>query len=260
MNALSPEELSDFLRAKAEQYATQSFIADDPIQIPHAFSEAADIEISGLIAATLSWGNRKTIIAKSKELMDRMDQSPADFIANATSEDLKALNGFKHRTFTDEDIKGLVLSLQHLYSQYDSLGAFFTTHLPESATNLGPAFHAFKTYLLANGLPARGGKHFGDPNTGSACKRMVMYSRWMARPNTEGIDFGLWNAVSPALLSIPLDVHSGRVGRSLGLLTRTQNDWKAVGELDQNIRKILPQDPAQLDYALFGLGVYEGWT
>jgi len=260
MSDLSAAELSDFLRAKAQQYATQSFIADDPIQIPHAFEAPVDIEISGLIAATLSWGNRKTIIAKSKELMDRMDQSPADFIANASSEDLQALNGFKHRTFTDEDIKGLVVALQALYHDYPNLGAFFRQHLHESATDLGPAFHAFKSYLLANGLPARGGKHFGDPNTGSACKRMVMYSRWMVRPNTEGIDFGLWKEISPALLSIPLDVHSGRVGRSLGLLTRKQNDWKAVSELDDSIRKILPQDPAQLDYALFGLGVYEGWT
>jgi len=260
MSTLSPSELSDFLSTKAAQYATHSFIADDPIQIPHQFSNSHDIEISGLIAATLSWGNRKTIIAKSKELMDRMDQSPAAFVFEATHQDLNALKGFKHRTFTDSDIKGLVLALQRLYNDYRSLGHFFYSHLPAAAENLGPAFHSFKKYLLANGLPQRGGKHFGDPLTGSACKRLVMYSRWMARPSKEGIDFGLWSDISPTLLSLPLDVHSGRVGRSLGLLTRKQNDWKAVLELDQSIRQILPEDPAQLDYALFGLGVYEGWT
>ena len=152
------------------------------------------------------------------------------------------------------------MGLQALYAEYGSIGQFFAAHLTPHSQDLGPAFHAFKKFLLSNGLPARAAKHFGDPEGGSACKRIVMYSRWMARPNTEGIDFGLWEEVSPKLLSLPLDVHSGRVARSLGLLERKQNDWKAVQELDTRIRAISPEDPAKLDYALFGLGVYEGWT
>lgn len=255
---LSKKELGQFLIEKAALYARESFVSDDPIQIPHSFSKPRDIEISGLIAATLSWGSRKTIIAKSAELMDRMDQSPADFIMNATESELASLEGFKHRTFQSIDIQGLVIALKALYLQYDTIGNFMLDHLPRDAQNLGPAFSSFKQFLLQNGLPARASKHFGDPLKGSACKRMVMYSRWMSRTDKEGIDFGIW-PVDSALLSIPLDVHTGRVARSLGLLTRKQDDWKALMELDGAVREILPEDPAKLDYALFGLGVYEGW-
>jgi len=255
---LPKEELKDFLIDKAKEYAQYSFIQDDPIQIPHFYSNTKDIEVSGLIAATLSWGGRKTIIAKSKDLMERMDHSPSDFIQNANASDLQSFNGFVHRTFKDDDIKGLVLSLQKLYGEYNSIGDFFKQSLQPADTNIGGAFSAFKTFLLNNGLPQRASKHFGDPLKGSACKRLVMYARWMARPNTEGIDFGIWD-IDPALLSIPLDVHSGRVARSLGLLTRKQSDWKAVIELDSSVRLIAPEDPSKLDYALFGLGVYEGW-
>ena len=255
---LSKGELAEFLVEKAEQYARKSFVEDDPIQIPHRFSHPRDIEISGLLAATLSWGNRTTIIAKSTDLMNRMDESPGSFVAGASESDLKSLDGFKHRTFQDVDIKGLLVALQQLYREYDSIGAFFAAHLGNDAEDLGPAFLAFKRYLLTHGLPQRASKHFGDPSKGSACKRLVMYSRWMTRSNSEQIDFGLW-PISPALLSIPLDVHSGRVARSLGLLSRSQNDWKAVKELDTRVRDILPNDPAKLDYALFGLGVYEQW-
>ena len=254
---LKRHELKEFLLEKADQYAQKSFIKDDPILIPHRFSASDDIEISGLIAATLAWGQRKTIITKSDDLMHRMDHSPADFIRNAQQRDLKVFHGFVHRTFQAQDIQGLVLALQTLYEEYPSLGAFFKAHLQEQ-NNLGMAYTAFKAYLLKNGLPSRAAKHFGDPLKGSACKRITMYTRWMVRTAKEGIDFGIWD-IDPALLSLPLDVHSGRVARSLGLLSRKQNDWKAVEELNEGVRAIEPNDPARMDYALFGLGVYEGW-
>ena len=255
---LSTEELKGFLLEKSDQYATKSFIEDDPIQIPHRFTDPLDIEISGLIAATLSWGQRKTIISKASELMDRMDQQPAEFVQNATADDYASLEGFVHRTFQGADIIGLVKSLKELYAEYGSIGSFFERHIAEDVPNLEQGLNSFKKYLLSNGLPMRASKHFGDPSKGSACKRMIMYTRWMTRTNQEGIDFGLWN-ISPSKLSLPLDVHSGRVARSLGLIQRTQNDWKTVMELDTGVREILPEDPAKLDYALFGLGVYEGW-
>lgn len=254
---LKKAELREFLLEKADQYAKRSFITEDPILIPHKFSDPKDIEISGLIAATLAWGQRKTIIAKSEDLICRMDHSPWEFVSGATKSDLDNFEGFIHRTFKAEDIQGLVVALRKMYTQYNSIGEFFEQHLG-TEDHLGSSFNAFKQYLLNHGLPQRAAKHFGDPAKGSACKRMVMYSRWMARTNKEGIDFGIWD-IDPAKLSLPLDVHSGRVARSLGLLKRKQSDWKAVMELDQAVRKIAPEDPARLDYALFGLGVYEGW-
>ena len=255
---LNKGELKAFLDEKAFQYNQPKFLEEDPIQIPHRYATKEDIEISGFLTAIISWGNRKTIIAKSNDLMDRMDRSPAEFIRSASESDLEAFNGFVHRTFQSEDIKGLARGLKMLYQEYESLGAFFKAHVRDGDAHLGHTFQAFKGYLLSNGLPLRAGKHFGDPSNGSACKRLIMFTRWMVRSNKEGIDFGLWD-IDPALLSLPLDVHSGRVARSLNLLKRKQNDWKAVEELDLSIRKIAPNDPARLDYALFGLGVYEGW-
>lgn len=255
---IAPEDLSDFLLEKATKYAVASFVEDDPVQIPHDFENPLDIEISGLLAATLSWGARATIIAKSKELLQRMDGSPYAFVREHSPAELKQLDGFVHRTFQSEDLKGLVVALRQLLERYASVGHFMKAHVDPSDDHLGEAFDAFRTFLLENGLPARAAKHFGSPAKGSATKRLVMYSRWMARPATEGIDFGLWS-ISPAKLSLPLDVHSGRVARTLGLLQRRQNDWKAVRELDAGIRALNPEDPAKLDYALFGLGVYEGW-
>lgn len=254
---LPQEELREFLLNKADQYAKKSFINDDPIGIPHRFSNNQDIEISGLIAATLSWGQRKTIISKSQDLLVRMDNSPWEFVQGCTKADLSVFDGFVHRTFQSDDIKGLVMALKKLFVEYNSLGKFFSTHM-NNEHHLGSAMIQFKNYLLKNGLPSRASKHFGDPSKGSACKRMIMYSRWMTRSNKEGIDFGIWD-INPAYLSLPLDVHSGRVARILGLLKRKQNDWKAVMELDCAVREIDPNDPARLDYALFGLGVYEGW-
>jgi uncharacterized protein (TIGR02757 family) len=254
---LPEEELREFLLNKADQYAQKSFISDDPIGIPHRFSKDKDIEISGLIAATLSWGQRKTIISKSQDLMIRMDNSPAEFVQGCTTTDLKVFDGFVHRTFQSEDIKGLIVALKQLHSEYQSIGAFFKAHM-DNERHLGAAMVEFKRYLLMNGLPFRASKHFGDPSKGSACKRMVMFSRWMTRSNKEGIDFGIWD-IDPAYLSLPLDIHSGRVARILGLLNRKQSDWKSVMELDSSARMIDPKDPARLDYALFGLGVYEGW-
>jgi len=89
--------------------------------------------------------------------------------------------------------------------------------------------------------------------------RRNMYLRWMVRKDNRGVDFGIWNSISPSILSCPLDIHSGNVARKLGLITRNQNDSKAVFELDMNLRELDKNDPVKYDFALFGLGVFEGF-
>jgi uncharacterized protein (TIGR02757 family) len=86
-----------------------------------------------------------------------------------------------------------------------------------------------------------------------------MFLRWMVRKDNNGVDFGIWKKVSSSDLSCPLDVHSGRVARKLGLLKRSQNDHKAVIELDNSLRKLDKTDPVKYDFSLFGLGVFEGF-
>ena len=119
------------------------------------------------------------------------------------------------------------------------------------------AIHKFKSYFFEIEHLKRSLKHISDPLKNSAAKRINMFLRWMVRSNESGVDFGIWNSISPAKLSCPLDVHSGNVARKLGLLKRKQNDAKAVKELDNALRKLDATDPVKYDFALFGLGIFE---
>lgn len=252
---MDTRELKSFLDAKVEQYNHPQFLESDPIQIPHQFSKREDIEISAFLTATIAWGNRKSIIANANRMMELLDHSPSDFILNHTTTDLSRLNNFVHRTFNAEDFAFFIDGLRHVYQHHGGLEASF---LPQKIENsLQPSISRFKHYFFEIPHQKRSEKHVSDPLKGSAAKRLNMFLRWMVRPNSTGVDFGLWKTISPALLSCPLDVHSGNVARKLGLLNRRQNDATALAELDKNLRKLDALDPVKYDFALFGLGAFE---
>ena len=250
---MQQNELKDFLEAKYRTFCKPDFVETDPIQIPHQFTRKQDIEIAGLFAALFAWGQRVTIINKAKELLERMDQAPYDFVKNATDEDLKTLSGFVHRTFNDADLIGMVKALKTFYHSNDSLEKLFLH--PDDHSNYKNGLTHFKTFFVENGILPRTLRHLPDPFKGSAAKRINMYLRWMVR--NDDVDFGIWTNLSTAKLSCPLDVHSGRVARLLGLLNRQQNDWRAVEELNQSLRQLDGFDPVKYDFALYGLGVFE---
>ena len=252
---MTTAELKDFLDYKVKQYNTPEFISTDPVQIPHKFTRKEDIEISGFLTATISWGNRKSILKNANSLMELFDNAPFDYILNHSEEDLENLQSFVHRTFNNIDLKYFIRSLQNIYLHHGGLEKVFTAHAtPQS---LQPAIHEFKKIFFELPHETRTEKHVSDPVRNSAAKRINMYLRWMVRPSTGGVDFDLWRELSPSQLSCPLDVHSGNVARKLGLLKRKQNDAKALQELDKNLRKLDPHDPVKYDFALFGLGVFE---
>lgn len=256
---MNKKDIADFLEEKYLQYNASNFIEDDPILIPHSFSRKEDIEISGLFSSILAWGNRKSIIKNAKSLMERMDQQPFDFIINHENNDLKNFDGFKHRTFNSVDVSTFIKSLQALYKEYNSLGNYFQSSFDQHKTQ-DVVLSNFKKEFFENAFAERSKKHLPDPLKGSAAKRMCMYFRWMTRKDHNKVDFGIWNdQVSTANLHLPLDVHTGNVSRSLGLLKRKQNDWKAVSEITEELKKIDPNDPVKFDFALFGLGVNEGF-
>lgn len=254
---MKSSELKEFLDEKAAFYNNPAFIATDPIQIPHQFNKKEDIEIAAFLVATIAWGNRKSIINNGAKLMQRMGNAPFDFIMNFSEEDTPALSGFVHRTFNETDLGYFLKSLQHIYMQHGGLEHIFFKHA--EADTLQPAIHHFKTVFF--GLPhlPRTEKHISDPMKNSAAKRINMFLRWMVRKDANGVDFGIWNTLSPAQLSCPLDVHSGNVARKLKLVKRKQNDAKALYELDTALRKLDPNDPVKYDFALFGLGVFENF-
>ncbi|QYA27241.1 TIGR02757 family protein [Gramella sp. MT6] len=252
---MSRSEIKEFLDEKVIRYNTPKFIESDPIQIPHLFSKKEDIEIAGFLTATIAWGNRKSILNNSEKLMKLMDMSPYDFVVNHQESDLDNLDGFVHRTFNSTDLKYFIKALNNIYQNHTGLERIFTEG--SEINSLQPAIHNFKSVFFEIPHEKRTEKHVSDPLKNSAAKRINMFLRWMVRDDRTGVDFGLWKNLSPSQLSCPLDVHSGNVARKLGLLKRKMNDAKALAELDQNLRKMDPQDPVKYDFALFGLGVFE---
>ena len=251
------QELKDFLNEKADQYNQPEFIENDPISIPHRFSKKQDIEIAGLFAAVLAWGQRKTIIRKSLELMERMDNDPYNFILNHNDRDLKRFKDFKHRTFNETDTLFFIESLKTIYSNQSSLEASFHVEgEPKIEKGLIKFYHTF----FGIDHPRRTQKHLPTPERKSTCKRINMYLRWMVRSDERGVDFGLWKKISPAQLICPCDVHVDRVARKLKLITRKQTDWQTALELTENLKKFDPIDPVKYDFALFGLGIDEPST
>jgi uncharacterized protein (TIGR02757 family) len=253
---LSLDELREFLDAKVLEFNTPAFIPGDPVSIPHRYRRKEDIEISGFLAATIAWGNRGMIVRNGHRMMDMLGDSPFDFVLHHRDRHLGRLETFVHRTFNATDMVFFIKALHNLYVNGPGLEGIFARHQEENS--LQNAIHVLHEYFFELPHPARTRKHVADPAAGSAAKRINMFLRWMVRKDSAGVDFGIWDSISPAKLSCPLDLHSGRVARMLGLLTRRQNDHKAVLELDASLRKFDPHDPARYDFALFGLGIRFG--
>lgn len=251
------EDLKDFLDRKSEKYNRLEFIENDPISIPHLFQKKQDIEIAGFFAATLAWGQRKTIIRKCKELMTLMDNNPHEFILNHSEKDLKQLLDFKHRTFNATDLLYFIESLRHYYREFDSLESAFYSSLQDETVEQGLIKFHHRFFELDH--PHRTRKHLPTPERKSTCKRLVMFLRWMVRNDNKGVDFGIWRKISPSQLICPCDLHVDRVARKLKLIKRKQTDWQTALELTTNLRKLDPADPVKYDFALFGLGIDEGW-
>jgi len=251
------DDLKEFLEEKYREYNRNWFIDSDPVSIPHLFTKKEDIEIAGFLAATIAWGNRKSILTNANRLMQLMDNAPHDFVLNAKAADLKPLNAFVHRTFNGVDTTYFIKALNTIYKKHGGMERAFSAGIQKGDGDVANAISHFRALFFAGSHPERTLKHVSNPIAGSSSKRLCMYLRWMVRSDEFGVDFGLWKGISPAILSCPLDVHSGNVARKLGLLARTQNDWRAVTELTNKLKEYDPADPVKYDFALFGLGVFE---
>ncbi len=251
-------KLTTLLDEKVQQYNNISFIKTDPVSIPHRFTKLQDIEIAGFFAAIFAWGNRTTIINKTTELLQIMDNAPHDFVLNADAAALTRLESFKHRTFNTTDLLYCMEFFKHHYSNNTSLQTAFTKWMHKTDADVENALTGFHHYFFSLPyIPERTRKHIATPQKKSSCKRLNMFLRWMVRQDDCGVDFGIWKNIKPAQLICPLDVHVARVARNTGLLQRTQNDWQAAVELTGNLRTLDAQDPVKYDFALFSLGVLE---
>ena len=245
--------LKEFLDEKYNKYNTPRFIETDPIQIPHRYTKKEDVEIAAFLTATIAWGNRKMIIRNADRIVNLLDNDPYEFVMNATDDEIESIANFVHRTFNPTDLHFFLKSLRNIYKNHNGLEAVFSKYsgdIPKALIN-------FREIFFEIPFPERSSRHISNVSKNSATKRLNMFLMWMIRWDNRGVHFGIWNKINPSALFLPLDVHTGNVGRKLGLLTRKQNDWKAVAEITGNLRKFDSIDPVKYDFALFGLGVFE---
>lgn len=250
--SLEFKEIKELLNVKVEQFNTVDFIKDDPVLLPHRFRKKQDIEIIGFIVALIAWGKRKMIIDNGNKLIEIMDHSPFDYVMNYETGMLSE-KAFVHRTFNTDDLDFILRALKDCYSKNESLEDWFALNTDEKGVK--QRIINFRRYFMDTPHEKRSEKHIANPEKGSASKRINMFLRWMVRKDEKGVDFGIWNSIGMEELYVPLDVHTGNVARTLRLITRKQDDWKALEELMGNLREMDDKDPCRYDFALFGLGV-----
>ncbi len=262
INPITDEELHRlklFLDPVIDEVEVPEYIASDPVMFMHRYDDIEDRNLAGFISALLAWGRRDVVIAKIVDLFARFETGPADFIGNLTTRDELCLAGFRHRTFTADDIRWILRALHRILQQFGSFESFWSDchrlaskAKPETRPLLSVFYERFFEQIPE--APKRVGKHIASPGKHSSCKRLYLYLRWTIRTNS-CVDPGTMGFMPPSDLMIPLDVHVARFSRMFGLLTRPVNDWKSVCQLTETLRKMDPVDPVRYDYALFGLGV-----
>jgi len=248
--------LKEFLDEKYDLYNRPEFIDSDPIQIPHLYTRKEDIEIAGFLAATIAWGQRKSIITNAHKLMALMGNNPYDFVMEARAPQLEKLRSFVHRTFQGVDCYFFILALRNIYQKHSGIEKVFANEF-RASQNMADAIRHFREVFFEIECLPRTFKHVPNIDKGASAKRLNMYLRWMVRNDNRGVDFGIWPSVPSAALYLPLDLHTGNVSRKLGLLSRKQSDWQAVTEVTNRLRELDPNDPIKYDFALFGLGIFE---
>ena len=251
---MNKEELRDLLEHLHDKYNRPEFIEPDPISIPHSFSDRHDREVAGFMAATIAWGNRKAIVKSAARMMQYMDYSPADFVRNASASELAHLQSYVHRTFNGQDFTDFVLAIRGITERWGGIGGFFEQNYV-ATQSIPQVLSLFRKEFFSIEHNPHCEKHLSSIDKGAACKRLNMYLRWFVRQDDRGVDFGLWKKIPMSALYLPLDVHTGNMGRALGLLTRKQSDWKATDEITRSLREFCSDDPVRYDYSLFGAGI-----
>jgi uncharacterized protein (TIGR02757 family) len=252
------DKLKLFLNNKVKLYNNPAFIKDDPISIAHSFTKKQDIEIAGFFAAIFSWGNRTTIVNKSKDLMKLMDNDPYEFCINHSVKELKKLLHFKHRTFNATDLLYFISFFKMHFSKNNSLENAFAQWINKKDATVENGLKGFYHYFFSlPDIPERTRKHIASPEKNSSCKRLNMFLRWMVRSDDKGVDFGIWKNILPAQLICPVDVHVARVAKELKLIQRQTVNWQTALELTAFLRTLDKADPVKYDFALFGTGVME---
>lgn len=247
------------------------WLSPDPLEIVRRYDDPADQEVVGFLAAGPAYGRVGQILLAATNLLDRMSPSPARFIRDFDpSRDAARLRGWYHRFHGPRDMTLLLTVLSRTLARFGTLEAAFANGDDPASPDIEQGLDVFCRLLLDTpDLPAGPGVSRGrlaprapvrfflpTPADGSACKRLNLWLRWVARP-ADGLDLGLWRRVDPARLIIPLDTHVARIARYVGLTARTSADWKTARDITSRLAQFDPADPVKYDFAICRLGILD---
>jgi uncharacterized protein (TIGR02757 family) len=247
-------------------FPKERHLASDPVQFVHRYDDPRDREVAGLIASSLAYGNVKAVIGSVHRALDTLGPRPAEAVAAFDPRrDGRRLKGFYHRFNTARDLGALFWTMRRALEDFGSIENSFAAGIGDGDTDTGPAIARFSKLFLGFGVEELYSKRewkdrlgvryfFPSPEQGSACKRINLYLRWMARP-ADGVDCGVWTRVRPSLLVIPLDTHIARISQYIGLTARSSPGWLMARDITESLARLDPEDPLRYDFALCHLGI-----
>ena len=247
-------DIKAYLDEHAERINKPSFIENDPVKFPRRYNDLCDIEVVSFLVATIAWGKRAMILRDAERMLVKTGNSPYDYVMSEGYKKLGTAN--VHRTFFENDMAYMLRGFRRFYTQYESMDNYMSAcpeHTPQKLVDA----------LRMSAIEANGGVHnmkcYSKDFKNTALKRVNLALRWLVR-NDGIVDLGVWKSMKPSELFIPLDIHVGNTARRIGLLSRNNNDWKAVSELTEKLRGYHPEDPVLYDFALFGIGIENSMT
>lgn len=264
MTSKQRERLAPLLESFYRNLPCVDRIKDDPVELPHRYTDPREIEVVGWLASALAYGRVDLFKAAVEKILALMEGGPYTYLARFDPDrERRRFKGIYYRLNTTDDLFCFVYLMSQVIQRFGSIGQLFRSLYKEEEEDLGPTLSRFiEAVSSIDSRPIYGKKGVPDglrqllssPAQGSACKRMNLYLRWMVRPN-DGVDFGLWKEIAPAKLIIPLDTHIVRIARYLGLTRRKSPDWKMAKEITQSLKGFDPIDPLKYDFGLCHLGI-----
>ena len=237
--------------------------AFDPIQVVRRYPHVEDREVVAFVAAGLAFGRVASVVQSVEAVCNVLGQAPAAFVRGFDpARQGGPLRALGHRWTRGEDFVGMMWVLRRLIEDYGSLENAVAVGVDPQGADIGPALERFASAARAIDLrPAYGRRprqpgvyyFFARPSTGSACKRLNLFLRWMVR--RDGVDPGGWAAVPTRQLIVPLDTHTIRVGQCLRLTRHRTPGWNMAVEITAALRALDPEDPVRYDFALCHLSM-----
>ena len=263
--------MSEIITVLNALYASRSrqHLDNDPLSFCHRYSDPADQEIAAVIASSFAYGSIVIILRTLETIFSELGPSPRKFIDHFdTQAGLRTFSRFKHRFNDGRDLCALLSGIRQMVERSGSIHSFFMQGHNAADIDVSGSLNRYSAAVLALDYSDVFGTEeippdsyfpflFPAPASGSACKRLCMFLRWLVRP-ADGIDLGLWDGISPAQLIIPVDTHISRISRYLGLTSRKSADWRMAQEITSALRNFDPSDPVKYDFSLAHLGISDG--